>query len=213
MCLPFSIRRYRITLLHEYALCKVITLLAYYAVTRFFHFSNGITLLRYYTILCRCLPFSIRRYRITLYSLQKLLPYYLITLPYYAVTPFFADVSSIFHSLLPITLSHEYVFCKRLMRYYLLTLLHGVLCRRVFHFLYAVTSLYSFSTPHVTMDLFLFPARCILSFSGKFIDYMFYLVMLFRYLIVLGHCWSHPLAVLLRELDFNNGMSKNKHQA
>ena len=36
MCLPFSIRRYRITLLHEYVLRKVIGLLPYYAVTRFF---------------------------------------------------------------------------------------------------------------------------------------------------------------------------------
>ena len=36
--------------------------------------------------------------------------------------------------------------------------------------------------------------------------------MLFRYLIVLGHCCSHPLAVLSRELNFNNGMSKKTHQ-
>ena len=136
----------------------------------------------------------------------KLLRYYRITLPYYAVTPFFADVSSIFHSLMPITLSHDYVFCKRLMRYYLVTLLRGSMQTCLPFSIRRYKSMFFF----YTMDLFSFPARCILSFLGKFIDYMFYLVILFRYSIVLGHCCSHPLAVLSRELDFNNGMSK-KH--
>ena len=107
----------------------------------------------------------------------KLLRYYLITLPYYAVTPFFADVSSIFHSLMPITLSHDYVFCKRLMRYYLVTLLRRSMQTCLPFSIRRYKSMFFF----YTMDLFSFPARCILSFLGKFIDYMFYLVILFRY--------------------------------
>ena len=146
---------YVVTVLRYYMSMFFAKLLPYYAVTRFFfHFSNVITLLRYYMILCRkssilyavtilhyvlcksyyvvtLLPYLItllhHSLEITLCSLQSYYIYYLITLPYYAVTPFFADVSSIFHSLLPITLSNDYVFCKRLMRYYHVTLLRGSL--------------------------------------------------------------------------------------
>lgn len=133
---------------------------------------GSITLLRYYAILLYMSLFF-----------AKLLPYYAITRLFadfflYVVTLLLCYVC-IFHYVYVITSLRYYtdMFFRKLSRYYLITLLHDslrvhsiccylitllrtFLCRCVLHFLYVVTSLYSFSVllpSHATMDRY-FPS-------------------------------------------------------
>ena len=88
--------------------------------------------------------------------LHEYVLYKVITLPYYAITLLHDSLRMFFYTLLP---------C------YAVT---HVFCRCVFHFLYIVTSLCSFSMllPSHAMDLFSFPLFCVLTCYGvSLLDY------------------------------------------
>ena len=130
-----------------------------------------------------CLPFS----------------YYLITLLRYLIT-------LLNHSLL-MYLLHDYVLCKRFIRYYLVTLLHGSLQMCLPFSIRCNKSMFFFYTSRYYGPFFHFLLILYFIFFRK----IHWTHILLCYLIVLGHFYSHPLVVLSRDLEISNGMCKQKN--
>ena len=116
-------------------------------VKMFLPFPNGITVLHYFTVLCRYIFHFVYVVTVLLYYMRmlfsKLLHYYAI-MQFYYMSMFFAELLcyyliTLLHDsfLYIVTLLHCYVFlqfCKgiTILRYY------TFLCRCVFHFVYVV---------------------------------------------------------------------------